>query len=149
MVFLVFILLIVGTIGVGWYMLQNGTLTQKGIFNTLGMGTGEADVINLSDGDLSVNIASLDDKSGSSLLKTDLALKPFDSDSFTSIKPGRYRLTFAATAGQASGTCTLQVGSGDVYQFAAVNEGVVITSDKHPASTGEELDMSTSSLCKK
>ncbi|MDQ3930300.1 MAG: hypothetical protein M3328_14295, partial [Chloroflexota bacterium] len=74
---------------------------------------------------------------------------PFDSDSFTSIKPGRYRMTFTATVGQATGTCFLQMGSGDIYQFTAVNEGIVITSEKQPASTIEELDMFTSSLCRK
>ena len=150
-ILLVFIVLIVGTIGVGWYMLQNGSLTQRGILNTLGMGTGEAAVLNLTDGDLSVSIASLstDSSSGSGLLETDLALKPTDSNSFRSIGPGRYRITFSATVGEASGSCSLQVGSGDVYQFVAVNEGIVVTNEKYPPSRAEDLNMATSSLCKK
>ena len=148
-IFLVFIGLIVGTIGVGWYMLQNGSLTQRGILNTLGMGTGEAAVLNLTDGDLSVSIASLGSESESGLLDTDLELKPTDSDSFTSISPGRYRITFSATVGEASGNCSLQIASGDVYQFVAVNEGVVVTNEKYPPSTAADLNMATSSLCKK
>jgi hypothetical protein len=130
-------------------MLQNGTLTQRGILNTIGMGTGEVDVMNLTDGDLSVSITSLSDSSDSSLLKTNLALKSTDSNSFTSIKPGRYRLDFSATVGgRVNGDCFMQIGSGDVYQFVAVNEGIVISSEKHPPSTVDDLDMVTSSLCR-
>jgi cell division protein YceG involved in septum cleavage len=149
-VFLVIILLLVATGGIGWYLLQNGTITQRGILNTLGMGTGEADVLNLTDGDLSVDITSLSESSDAALLKTNLTLKSTDSNSFTSIKPGRYRLTFSATVGgDASGTCSLQMGSGDVYQFVAVNEGVVVTSEKYTPTTVEDMNMATSSLCKK
>ncbi|HEX8217592.1 MAG TPA: zinc ribbon domain-containing protein [Chloroflexia bacterium] len=150
-VFLVLILLIIGTVVSGYFLLQNGTITQRGILNTLGMGTGEAAVLNLTDGDLSVDIVSLGDSSSdSTLLETNLSLKPTDSDSFTSIRPGRYRLTFTATVGgAASGTCSLQVGSGDVYQFVALNEGVVVTSEKYTPTTAADMNMATSSLCKK
>jgi hypothetical protein len=146
----VIILLLVATGGLGWYLLQNGTITQRGILNTLGMGTGEVAVMNLTDGDLSVSITSLSESSDSSLLKTDLALKPTDSNSFSSIKPGRYRIDFSATVGgRVSGDCFMQIGSGDFYQFVAVNEGIVVSSEKNPASTVEDLDMVTSSLCRK
>lgn len=149
-VFLVFILLVIGTGVLGYFLLQNGTITQRGILNTLGMGTGEAAVLNLTDGDLSVDIVSLGDSSGSSLLETNLSLKPTDSNSFTAIRPGRYRLTFTATVGgAASGTCSLQMGSGDVYQFVALNEGVVVTSEKYTPTTAADMNMATSSLCKK
>ncbi|HET6314592.1 MAG TPA: hypothetical protein VFH60_12225, partial [Chloroflexia bacterium] len=128
----------------------NGTITQRGILNTLGMGTGEAAVLNLTDGDLSVDIVSLGDDSGSSLLETNLSLKPTDSNSFTAIRPGRYRLTFTASVGgAASGTCSLQMGSGDLYQFVALNEGVVVTSEKYTPTTAADMNMATSSLCKK
>ncbi|HEX8230469.1 MAG TPA: zinc ribbon domain-containing protein [Chloroflexia bacterium] len=147
--FLIIIVAFAVLIGAGWFMLQNGTITARGIRNTLGMGSGEAAVLNLTDGDLSVSIASLSTESESGLLDTDLALKPTDSDSFTSISPGRYRITFSATVGEASGDCSLQIGSGDVYQFVAVNEGVVVTNEKYPPSTAADLNMATSSLCKK
>ncbi len=149
MVFLVLLLLIVGTAVAGYFMLQNGTITQRGILNTLGMGTGEAAVLNLTDGDLSVSITSLSSDSDSALLDTGMSLKPTDSDSFTALSPGRYRITFSATVGEASGDCSLQIGSGDLYQFVAVNEGVVVTNEKYPASTVADLNMATSSLCKK
>lgn len=148
--FIVIILLLVATGGIGWFLLQNGTITQQGILNTLGMGTGEVAVMNLTDGDLSVSITSLSESSDSSLLKTDLALKPTDSNSFSSIKPGRYRIDFSATVGgRVSGDCFMQIGSGDFYQFVAVNEGMVVSSEKNPANTVEDLDMVTSSLCRK
>jgi zinc-ribbon domain len=149
-VFIVIILLLVATGGIGWYLLQNGTITQRGILNTLGMGTGEADVLNLTDGDLSVALYSLSDGSDPPSMPTTLSLKSTDSNSFISIKPGRYSLTFTATVGgDASGTCSLQMGSGDVYQFVVVNEGVVVTSEKYTPTTVEDMNMATSALCKK
>lgn len=149
-VLLVFVVLIIGTGGVIFFLVQNGTITQRSILNTLGMGTGEAAVLNLTDGDLSVSITSLGSDSDSSLLETSLTLKPTDSDSFTAIQPGRYRITFTSTLGGGpSGDCSLQIASGDVYQFVAVNDGVVVTNEKHPATTRDDLDMATSPLCKK
>ncbi|HYO50292.1 MAG TPA: hypothetical protein VEW94_10620 [Chloroflexia bacterium] len=146
-VLLVVLVLVVGTGVGGFFLVQNGTITQRGILNTLGMGTGEAAVLNLSDADLSVSISSLSSDSDSSLLDTSLTLKPSDSGSFTSIQPGRYRISFSGSG--PSGDCTLQISSGDLYQFVAVNDGVVITNEKYPPSSNTDLNMATAPLCKK
>jgi hypothetical protein len=130
-------------------MIQNGTISQRQIMNTMGLGTGEASVLNLTDGDLSVSMTSLSSESGSSSSDT-LTLKPTDSKGFTTLQPGRYRVTFSSTVGPgANGPCTLQISSGDLYQFVALNEGVVITNEKHPPKSNTDLNTATSSLCKK
>lgn len=131
------------------FMIQNGTINQRQIMNAMGLGTGEAAVLNLSDGDLSVSMTSLSSESGASSSDT-LTLKPNDSTGFTTLQPGRYRLSFSSTVGaEASGDCTLQISSGDVYQFVALNEGVVITNEKYPPKSNTDVNMATSALCRK
>jgi len=131
------------------FMIQNGTINQRQIMNIFGLGTGEADVLNLTDGDLSVSMASLSSEAGASSSDS-LTLKPNDRKGFTTLQPGRYRISFASTVGTgANGDCTLQISSGDLYQFVALNEGVVITNEKNPPKSNTDLNMATSTLCKK
>lgn len=129
-------------------MIQNGTISQRQIMNVMGLGTGEAAVLNLTDADLNVSMTSLS-SDPDAISPGTLTLKPTDSKGFTTIQPGRYRVSFYSTVGaDANGDCALQVSSGDVYQFVALNEGVVVTNEKFTPKTSEDLNIVTSELCK-
>jgi hypothetical protein len=131
-------------------MLQSGTISERDILNALGQGTGETNVINLTDGNLDVALTSIPGNSEDTASTSNLSLEPAEMDGFPDLSPGRYRMTFTfAVPAGGGGECTLKIDSGDRYEFVAVPEGVAITREKEPAASGPDLNVATSALCRR
>lgn len=132
----------------GYYLYTTGAINQRQILNAIGQGTGEINAVNASDDTLEVSLTHLDTESGEPESVGSFTLEPEEIDGFTSIQPGRYQLQITYLSGApGSGVCTMRIVSGDYYQLVAVNGGVAIANERQPAQTGEDLVLTTSSLC--
>ncbi len=130
-----------------YYAATSGILNRRTVLNTFGAGYGEVSFINLTDSTLEADMNPLDAGEDSIQLDYDGRFAPFDIGGWGAIQPGRYQLEIRLDGPPESGTCTLQIGSGDSYQFVAVPEGLAITLKGATASSPDDLDMQTSSLC--
>jgi hypothetical protein len=64
-------------------------------------------------------------------------------------QPGHYRVDFSVTSGgDELGTCTLNLKSGDQYQFVALPERIVVNRANRPSDSGPDFVVETSSLCR-
>ncbi|HMA36434.1 MAG TPA: zinc ribbon domain-containing protein [Chloroflexia bacterium] len=156
LVALLVVVLLLGGTGVGiWVLIQNGTLSTHSLLNMVGLGSGEIQVVNLSDATVDVTVTTRDsatptgggsgDSSGG--LSSDHKMKSLDIQEFAGIQPGRYDLRIGSGAN--SGPCTLKIDSGDVYHVAILRTGTVITRDKEPGQTKDDVLFPTSRLCKR
>jgi hypothetical protein len=76
-------------------------------------------------------------------------LQAFDIHTVSLPNQGNYRIDFGTTAGPAAlGTCTLNLGSGDQYQFVTLPDKIVVRHINAPALTRPDLIVATSSLCR-
>ena len=58
-------------------------------------------------------------------------------------------MDFSLTSGgDELGTCTLNLKSGDQYQFVALPERIVVNRANRPATSGPDFVVETSSLCR-
>ncbi|MBI2846045.1 MAG: hypothetical protein HYX86_05810 [Chloroflexi bacterium] len=109
--------------------------------------TAEISIANLADDTLEVALSWIDPETGSVQPAATFTLKSFQITS-QAIFPGRFQLDFAYLSGAtAVGTCTLEVVSGDLYQFVAVSEGIAIYREGQEPQSGEDLFVATSYLC--
>lgn len=141
-------LLVLVALVVGVYLLfKSGVITERQVLALMGKTPGEVSIYNLTDGQLSVTLDSLDQSSTSNTTFTvnnNLTLQPMDIDGFT-MDPGRYTLSFSSSPG--SSACTLKIAGGDFVRFAVSPSGAIVTSDAHPSKTDADLRLETSPLC--
>jgi hypothetical protein len=139
---------VLAVLGVGGYLLyKNGTISEKQLLALVGKTPSEVSIYNLTDEQLSVTLAPLDqssDQSSTFTLNNSLNMQPMEINGFT-MDPGRYALNFATAS--SNKTCTLKVAGGDLLRFAAASNGIIVTSKAHPAQTGTDLRIETSPLC--
>jgi len=123
-------------------------LTLNNLLNVVGLGPGSIEVDNFRDDKIEVNITQLEPPADSSSIKLSLRLGAFDVRSDTISQPGKYRVDFSTDKGAKLGTCTLNVRSGDHYQFVALPERIAINRVNNPSSVGADFVVETSSLCR-
>jgi hypothetical protein len=136
--------------GIGYYLYASGQLDINQILSFVGIGPSEVQIINLSDGPIEAQLEHIDDETGESHNQGDFDLAPYDIASFRSISAGEYILHIEVPNGLPSNsTCALKIkGGGQVYRVVTVTEGTVIALDDNPVDTPEEMDITTSSLCR-
>ncbi|MBN1317190.1 MAG: hypothetical protein JXA42_17030 [Anaerolineales bacterium] len=134
-------------IGGGYYLYSQGTITQKQIFDMIGMGAGEISIINTLDDPTRIELYRLDTETGEPERDMLLESEPLAIDALANIDPGLVRIDFTPAGGTAIGSCTLKIKSGDLYQFVLVPEGIAITQQDKPPETPAEMNIETSKLC--
>ena len=146
---LVIVVLLVVLVGGGYYAYTSGMLTQRSLLTLIGRGPGSVEVNNFRDNAIQVSIRQMDVSEGSSPVTTALNLNAFDVRSYRVENPGRYLVDFQAAKGGASiGSCTLNVRSGDAYQFVTLPGKIVVNRKNNPAKVGTDFVVQTSSLCR-
>lgn len=138
-----------GGVALLYFMIQNGTITQRQILNTIGLGTGEVNIMNLLDGSLSVTLEPVNTGTPDPYSNSSLTIETAESDAFVALSPGRYKLNFTSEADGTTSECTIKVDSGDNYRFIAVPEGVGVFREKESAQSSEDVNVSTSPLCRR
>ena len=136
--------------GVGGYLAyQGGMLTPDMLLGLVGLGPAAIEVDNFRDDSVYVSIVQLDGPVDSTPLGTSLDLNAFDIRTYRVGQPGQYQIDFGSSSGAADlGSCSLNVRSGDQYQFVALPEMLVINQVDDPVTIGSDLIVSTSSLCR-
>jgi hypothetical protein len=154
LVLLLVLVLLAGGVGGLYLLIRNGTISQHSLMNTLGMGTGEIQVSNLSDGTLTADLTDLgtgtatpSSGSNGSLFGSTHTMKSLETQNFVNLQPGRYDLHIGTGAN--GGPCALKIDSGDVYHVAILRTAIVITRDKEAAQTKADVTFPTSSLCQR
>lgn len=136
-------------VGVGIYLgFQNGVITPNTVLNLAGLGPGDIEVDNFRDDAIQVNIQQMDVSQNSTPLQGALTLNAFDIQSFRAQNPGKYRVDFALKKGGALGMCTLNIKSGDRYQFVALPGGIMVNRANNASSIGRDFNIVTSSFCR-
>jgi len=131
----------------GFVAYQSGLLTVDSALNLIGLGPADVEVDNFRDDTIQVAIVQLDAPADSLPMEVSLEINPFDIRTYRLQNPGRYRMDFNAGAADL-GTCTLNVKSGDEFQFVALPDGIVINPVDDPVSVGSDLVVATSALCR-
>ena len=136
--------------GVGGYLAyQGGMLTPDMLLGLVGLGPAAIEVDNFRDDRVYVSIIQLDAPVNSTPLGASLDLNAFDIRTYRVGQPGQYQIDFGSSSGAADlGSCSLNVRSGDQYQFVTLPERIVINRIDNPVSVGTDLIVSTSSLCR-
>ena len=133
--------------GVGYYLYQTGDLDPQSLFVRFGLG--EVQIANLTEETLEAELFQLDAETGQYQRYDSRILEAYDLASIGSILPGTYEMRFTFSSGNAvDGSCWMQIKSGQVYQFAAVRQGVAVTLDGYQPDDPDEIDILTSSLCR-
>jgi len=127
---------------------QNGMITPNTVLNLVGLGPGDIEVDNFRDDAIQVNIQPIATTQDSTPSPSALILNAFDVKSFRAQNPGKYRVDFALKKGGGLGTCTLNIKSGDRYQFVALPDGILVNRANSPSSVGRDLKIVTSSFCR-
>ncbi|MEA2646098.1 MAG: hypothetical protein QOE92_1181 [Chloroflexota bacterium] len=149
-------------VAVGLFIaIRTNTITQGDILNVAGLGPATVEVDNLRDDAVSVSIEPIGGSSGStttapspggggiSFSGESLALNPYDIKIKRLDNPGKYRVMFQSSKdGKALGTCVLNVRGGDTMQFVTLANNITINRVNNPLSSGSDLVITTSSLCK-
>ncbi len=135
--------------GVGVYVgFQNGMITRTTVLNLVGLGPGDIEVDNFRDDAIQVNIQQIAASQDSTPSPSALSLNAFDIKSFRAQNPGKYRVDFALKKGGGLGTCSLNIKSGDHYQFVALPGGILVNRSNNSSSVGRDLNIVTSSFCR-
>ena len=153
---LVLVVLVVA-VGVGGYFaIQNGVITPNTLLNLVGMGPASVQIDNFRDD--KVNVEFL--QTGSDVVnvgaqpsetptpfETAKDIGALDITSVEVPEAGRYKLTITA-AGKPVAQCTMPVKSGDRIQIVLLPTTALITRNDDTPTTGSELVLGTSSLCR-
>jgi len=142
----IFVCMLVVLGGGGYYMISTGQFSYIQISNMIGPGTGEISIVNLDDGKIRASITRLDAPEGGTENAGDQSLEALDIGGFGALEAGRYLLEIQATNG---GKCYLDINRGDEYQFVIVPEGVAVTLAGNTVQSADEIEMKTSSLCRR
>jgi predicted component of type VI protein secretion system len=155
------LVLIVGCLvvaGGGFFAYQSGMITQNTVLNVVGLGPADMEFDNFRDEPIHMTIVSLDVTPSPSAEPgsfdvnanaSSLELGSFDIYNWHVPQPGHYRVDFSLTSGgDELGTCTLNLKSGDQYQFVALPERIVVNRANHPSDNGPDFVVETSSLCR-
>ncbi|MBI4674735.1 MAG: hypothetical protein HY741_24075 [Chloroflexi bacterium] len=133
----------------GFVAFQSGYLTPNVLLNLVGLGPATIQVTNFRDDPITVIVTPLRESEGSSSFSTDLTLNAFDVQSTHITNPGRVHVEFQGAQGiPALGGCTLTVRGGDQFQFVVLPERIVVNRENSPPSSGRDLIIETSSLCR-
>jgi hypothetical protein len=154
MIFLILVLIscccLVLAGGGGYYLYQSGEISRREVLNTLGMGTGDVSIVNISDDRVYAKILTADPDTGEWSSYLDLTLESFDTGALGSIPPGVYELQLQIPSNiPPGGSCWMEIQSGDQYQIVVVPAGIVITMEGYEPTNPDELDFQTSSLCRR
>jgi hypothetical protein len=135
--------------GGGYYAISTGSLNQRTILNAVGLGTGDITIINIVDDSLETRLVRLDTESGSPETVDSEEIAPFEISGYGAIQPGEYEIQISSPSGiPAGGICRLTIASGDSFQFVAVPDGIAVTKEGQAAESADDLDMSTTGLCR-
>jgi hypothetical protein len=145
---LVIVCLVAVVGGGGYYLYSTGQISRREIQNTFGVGYGEISVVNIANEPLDIQLTRLDTDNGEPNSVNSDEIEPLGISGFGGIEPGHYEFEITAPSGQPGGTCRMQIGSGDAYQFVAVPAGVAITQEGVDANHPDDVDMLTSALCR-
>lgn len=139
-----------GVVAVGGFLaVRSGAITQRSLLNLVGLGPAQIEVDNFRDDAIQVTIQQTDAAQDSSAAQGSLRLNAFDVKSFTAPNGGKYRVTFAATLGNAVlGTCALTLRGGDHYQFVALPERIAVNRNDAAPARGADFIIQTSALCR-
>ena len=135
--------------GVGGYIaFRSGALTLATVLDLVGMGPGDIEVDNFRDDAMRVSVLKIEDSQSTKPTPTSLQLESFNISTYRAQNPGKYRVDFSTGTGSALGTCTLTLKSRDHYQFVALPRQILINRVNRPVSTGTDLVVATSTLCR-
>jgi hypothetical protein len=135
--------------GVGGYIaFRSGALTPATLLDLVGMGPGDIEIDNFRDDAMRVSILKVEASQNTKATPTSLQLESFNISTYRAQNPGKYRLDFSTGTGGALGTCTLTVRSRDHYQFVALPREILINRVNRPVSTGTDLVVASSTLCR-
>lgn len=133
----------------GFLAYRGGLINPNMLLNLVGLGPADITVENLRDDGVRVLITQVDVAKDSSPTTASLSLKAFEVRGHRISNAGRYRIDFKADPGGAGlGSCLLTVKSGATYQFVALPAAILINRVNDPVSTGRDLNVATSSLCR-
>ena len=133
----------------GYWAYSSGALTLTTALNIIGQGPADIEVDNFRDDKIEVGITQLDVTKDSIPTQGALKLNVFDITSFRVPQPGKYRVDFATADKRTTlGTCALTLRSGDVYQFVALPDQIIVNRANNPSSVGADLPIATSALCR-
>jgi|SRR5579859_790890 len=150
------LVLIVGCVvlaGGGFILYQSGIITQANLLKLVGLAPASVEVDNFRDDAVHVTILQLDVPQNSngdgSPAVFEQQLNAFDIGTTSIPSKGRYEVSFGSgTGGSDLGSCTLNLGSGDSYQFVTLADKIVVNHVSQPAKTGPDFIVATSSLCR-
>lgn len=144
------VLLIVLSV-VGFLVFRSGALTPNRLLNLVGQGPAEIEVDNFRDDAIQVNITRADPVGAGTPTPSPsgLQLKAFDVRIHKVQNPGKYRVDFRATTGNANlGSCTLTMRGGDYWQFVALPDRIAVNRVNNPSQVGSDFVIQTSALCR-
>jgi hypothetical protein len=105
-------------------------------------------VVNLTDSELSLQITQLDVAEDSNFSES-LTLQPLEISGLGSVPIGRHILVFTGPLLPLDISCTLQIERSESIQFVAVPEGIAVSSDRFSPATADDIDVITSSFCRR
>ena len=134
--------------GGGYYLYTTGKLSLNDVLGFVGIGPGEVQVSNLSDGMLFLELTYIDEETGERLTADSLELSPFDIHILPNLTPREYQITIDSEFGMPpGGTCRLNLGGGDIISLIAVPEGIIVYREGDTPSASEEINLLTSPVC--
>jgi hypothetical protein len=146
------LVLIVGclVVGVGGFVAyQSHLITLNSVLNLVGLGPGAVEMDNFRDDAVQVSVLQLDVASDKTPIQDSFQVDSLDIHTSGLQNPGRYRVDFGLTSGSADlGTCTITLKGGDLYQFVALPDKVVVNRVNRPANSGPDFVVATSALCR-
>jgi hypothetical protein len=135
--------------GAGYFAVSSGAVTLETVLRWVGMGPATVEVDNFRDDAIVVTILQLDTASEDFPFQASLNLNAFDVHSREIGTAGRYQVDFGTEVAPASlGSCVLRLDSGDHYQFVTLPDKIVVNRVDDPVSSGTDLIVSTSALCR-
>lgn len=133
----------------GFLAYRGGLITPNMLLNLVGLGPADLSVENLRDDGVRVLIVQVDVAKDASPTTASLSLKAFEVRGYRITNAGRYRIDFRSDpSGAGLGTCLLTVKSSAMYQFVALPTAILINRVNDPVSSGRDLNVATSTLCR-
>jgi hypothetical protein len=108
--------------------------------------TSDITVVNLGDTTLALTVALLDPDSTQEFVIGTFQIQPEQVNS-QAIIPALFRLDFGYSGVDDVGSCTITVGDGEQLQFAAIPQGIVITSNGPEPADPAEMIVATAARC--
>jgi hypothetical protein len=135
--------------GAGYYMVSTGRLDRRTVQNAIGAGSGEINVANLTDESITLLLTRLDGTPEEQGIISEESYGSFEIGGYGGIIPGRYEVALFTGSGLPQGSCDLEFKSGTALQVVAVPEGIAISLDGVEAQSVDDLDILTSSWCRR